>query len=64
MARLGVQSVPVPLRNSETLSIRPPPFCYMKTGFAPYMIRRRIPVRRIGKQINPFRFYSYLTTGW
>jgi hypothetical protein len=32
----------------------PPPFCFMRTGFAPATIRRGIPVRRIGKQLNPF----------
>jgi hypothetical protein len=32
----------------------PPPFCYMKTGFAPATIRRGIPVTKLGKQLNPF----------
>jgi hypothetical protein len=32
----------------------PPPFAFMRTGFAPSTIRRGIPVRRIGKQLNPF----------
>src|SRR3984885_4489100 len=32
----------------------PPPFCYMKTGFAPATIRRGIRMRRLGKQLNPF----------
>jgi hypothetical protein len=32
----------------------PPPFCFMRTGFAPSTIRRGIPVRRLGKQLNPF----------
>lgn len=32
----------------------PPPFCYMRTGFAPATFRRGIPLRRLGKQINPF----------
>src|ERR1700689_3071703 len=32
----------------------PPPFCFMRTGFAPATIRRGIPVRRLGKQLNPF----------
>jgi hypothetical protein len=32
----------------------PPPFCFMRTGFAPATIRRGIPVRKIGKQLNPF----------
>src|ERR1700691_4965797 len=46
----------------------PPPFCYMKTGFAPATIRRGIPVRRIGKQLNPFTFvqlpYHRLVNPW
>ena len=32
----------------------PPPFCYMKTGFAPATIRRGIRMKRLGKQLNPF----------
>lgn len=32
----------------------PPPFCYMRTGFAPATIRRGIPVSKLGKQLNPF----------
>jgi hypothetical protein len=32
----------------------PPPFCYMRTGFSPSTFRRGIPLRRLGKQINPF----------
>jgi hypothetical protein len=32
----------------------PPPFSYMRTGFAPATIRRGIPVKRLGKQLNPF----------
>src|SRR6516225_9772314 len=32
----------------------PPPFCYMRTGFAPATYRRGIPLRRLGKQLNPF----------
>lgn len=32
----------------------PPPFCYMRTGFAPATFRRGIPLRRLGKQLNPF----------
>jgi hypothetical protein len=46
----------------------PPPFCYMKTGFAPATIRRGIPVRRIGKQLNPFPLvqlpYHRLVNPW
>jgi hypothetical protein len=32
----------------------PPPFCYMRTGFAPATIRRGIRMKRLGKQMNPF----------
>jgi hypothetical protein len=32
----------------------PPPFCYMRTGFAPATFRRGIPMRRLGQQLNPF----------
>src|SRR5215510_6687076 len=32
----------------------PPPFCYMRTGFGPATYRRGIPLRRLGKQLNPF----------
>jgi hypothetical protein len=32
----------------------PPPFSYMRTGFAPATFRRRIPLRRLGRQLNPF----------
>ena len=32
----------------------PPPFCYMRTGFAPATFRRGIPLTRLGRQLNPF----------
>src|SRR5262245_60853539 len=32
----------------------PPPFSYMRTGFGPSTFRRGIPLRRLGKQLNPF----------
>jgi hypothetical protein len=32
----------------------PPPFSYMRTGFAPATFRRGIPMSRLGKQLNPF----------
>jgi hypothetical protein len=32
----------------------PPPFAYMKTGFSPATFRRGIPLRRLGRQLNPF----------
>src|ERR1700743_1529613 len=31
----------------------PPPFAFMRTGFAPATMRRGIPLRRLGKQLNP-----------
>jgi hypothetical protein len=46
----------------------PPPFCYMKTGFAPATIRRGIRMRRLGKQHNPFPLvqlpYHRLVNPW
>jgi hypothetical protein len=46
----------------------PPPFCYMKTGFAPSTIRRGIPISKLGKQINPFPLvqlpYHRLVNPW
>jgi hypothetical protein len=46
----------------------PPPFCMMKTGFAPATIRRGIPLSKIGKQINPFPLvqlpYHRLVNPW
>jgi len=46
----------------------PPPFCYMKTGFAPATIRRGIRMRRLGKQLNPFPLvqlpYHRLVNPW
>jgi hypothetical protein len=32
----------------------PAPFSYMATGFAPATFRRGVPLRRLGKQLNPF----------
>jgi hypothetical protein len=32
----------------------PPPFSYMRTGFSPATFRRSIPLRRLGRQLNPF----------
>jgi hypothetical protein len=32
----------------------PPPFSYMATGFAPATFRRGIPLKRLGRQLNPF----------
>ena len=46
----------------------PPPFCYMKTGFAPATIRRGIPISKLGKQLNPFPLvqlpYTRLVNPW
>lgn len=32
----------------------PPPFAYMTTGFAPATFRRGIPLKKLGRQLNPF----------
>jgi hypothetical protein len=32
----------------------PPPFAYMRTGFSPATYRRNIPLRKLGRQLNPF----------
>src|SRR5260370_32102798 len=32
----------------------PPPFSYMATGFAPATFRRGLPLKRLGRQLNPF----------
>lgn len=32
----------------------PPPYSYMRTGFSPATFRRGIPLRRLGRQLNPF----------
>jgi hypothetical protein len=46
----------------------PPPFSYMRTGFAPATYRRGIPLRRLGKQLNPFPLvqlpYHRLVNPW
>jgi hypothetical protein len=46
----------------------PPPFCFMRTGFAPATIRRGIPLKRLGKQLNPFPLvqlpYHRLVNPW
>ncbi|MET0605859.1 MAG: hypothetical protein ABWZ80_05345 [Beijerinckiaceae bacterium] len=46
----------------------PPPFCYMRTGFAPATFRRGIPLRRLGKRLNPFPLvqlpYHRLVNPW
>jgi len=46
----------------------PGPFCFMRTGFAPATIRRGIPMRKLGKQLNPFPLvqlpYHRLVNPW
>jgi hypothetical protein len=46
----------------------PPPFSYMRTGFAPATFRRGIPLRRLGQQLNPFPLiqlpYHRLVNPW
>jgi hypothetical protein len=32
----------------------PPPFSYLRTGFSPATFRRGVPLRRLGRQLNPF----------
>jgi len=46
----------------------PPPFSYMRTGFSPATFRRGIPLKRLGKQLNPFPLvelpYHRLVNPW
>jgi hypothetical protein len=46
----------------------PPPFSYMRTGFSPATFRRGIPLRRLGRQRNPFPLvqlpYHRLVNPW
>lgn len=46
----------------------PPPFCYMRTGFAPATYRRGIPLTKLGRQLNPFPLvqlpYHRLVNPW
>ena len=46
----------------------PPPFCFMRTGFAPATMKRGIRLRRLGKQLNPFPLvqlpYHRLVNPW
>ncbi|KAA0112719.1 hypothetical protein CIW51_25890 [Mycolicibacterium sp. P9-22] len=46
----------------------PPPFAYMRTGFSPATYRRNIPLRRLGRQLNPFPLvqlpYHRLVNPW
>jgi hypothetical protein len=46
----------------------PPPFSYMRTGFSPATFRRGIPLRQLGRQLNPFPLiqlpYHRLVNPW
>src|SRR6266699_180655 len=46
----------------------PPPFSYMRTGFSPATFRRGIPLRWLGRQLNPFPLvqlpYHRLVNPW
>ncbi len=46
----------------------PAPFAYMATGFSPATFRRGIPLKRLGKQLNPFPLiqlpYHRLVNPW
>jgi hypothetical protein len=46
----------------------PPPFCFMRTGFAPSTTRRGIAMQKLGKQLNPFPLvqlpYHRLVNPW
>jgi hypothetical protein len=46
----------------------PPAFSYMRTGFSPATFRRGIPLRRLGRQLNPFPLiqlpYHRLVNPW
>jgi len=46
----------------------PPPFSYLRTGFSPATYRRGIPLRRLGRQLNPFPLvqlpYHRLVNPW
>ncbi|WP_209305693.1 hypothetical protein [Mycobacterium sp. PS03-16] len=46
----------------------PQAFCYMRTGFSPATFRRGIPMRRLGRRLNPFPLiqlpYHRLTNPW
>jgi hypothetical protein len=46
----------------------PAPFSYMRTGFSPATFRRAIPLRRLGRQLNPFPLvqlpYHRLVNPW
>jgi hypothetical protein len=54
--------------GSVTSIPSPPPFAYMRTGFSPATYRRNIPLRKLGRQLNPFPLvqlpYHRLVNPW
>ena len=61
------QHVFMHLGNARSIPA-PPPFSYMRTGFSPATFRRGIPLRRLGRQLNPFPLvqlpYHRLVNPW
>ena len=61
------QHVFMHLGNARSIPA-PPPFAYMRTGFSPATFRRGIPLRRLGRQLNPFPLvqlpYHRLVNPW
>jgi hypothetical protein len=57
------------MRIGSPISIpSPPPYAYMRTGFSPATYRRNIPLRKLGRQLNPFPLvqlpYHRLVNPW
>ena len=61
------QHVFMHLGNARSIPA-PPPFSYMRTGFSPATYRRGIPLRKLGRQLNPFPLvqlpYHRLVNPW
>jgi hypothetical protein len=61
------QHVYMHLGNDRSIPA-PPPFSYMRSGFSPATYRRNIPLRRLGRQLNPFPLvqlpYHRLVNPW
>jgi hypothetical protein len=61
------QHVFMHLGNNRSIP-SPPPFAYMRTGFSPATYRRGIPLRKLGRQLNPFPLvqlpYHRLVNPW
>ena len=61
------QHVFMHLGNARSIP-SPPPFSYMRTGFSPATYRRGIPLRKLGRQLNPFPLvqlpYHRLVNPW